>query len=334
MLRDDLLRETPSSRHSDGDLVPSTVVVARGRQAVTDEELGRDVYNYRCYFCHGYNGDAKTVASSYLSPPPRDFSATSVNALTRQDMLDVVMNGSPNSAMMAFDTVLSDKEITAVVGFIRHSFMGDQVVNTRYHTEANGWPQHERFISAFPFATGAIPLDTPWDDLNESQANGRRLFMSSCVTCHDRAAVSKDPTVLNRRSISFPRGGYNHKVAQTTEIDAISGASPYADHDEPPEGAELNAQELLGETLFQSNCAFCHAADGSGKNWIGSFLQPHPRNLTGLEAQVTMTQERLKQVIRNGLPGTSMSAWKDVLNDEEIDAIVAYVMKVFVKNDD
>ncbi len=37
----------------------------------------RAIYNFRCYFCHGYSGDAKTLASTYLKPQPRDF--TSIN---------------------------------------------------------------------------------------------------------------------------------------------------------------------------------------------------------------------------------------------------------------
>ncbi len=41
-------------------------------------EQGRAVYNFRCYFCHGYSGDAKTLAATYLQPPPRDFSAASL----------------------------------------------------------------------------------------------------------------------------------------------------------------------------------------------------------------------------------------------------------------
>ena len=41
-----------------------------------------------------------------------------------------------------------------------------------------------------------------------------------------------------------------------------------------------------------------------------------------------MTRGRLKQVIRDGLPGTTMSAWKNVLNDEQIEQIIAYINRV------
>jgi len=53
-------------------LAPAPVADASAGQADL-HELGRKVYNFRCYFCHGYSGDARTVAASQLLPPPRDF---------------------------------------------------------------------------------------------------------------------------------------------------------------------------------------------------------------------------------------------------------------------
>ena len=83
-----------------------------------------------------------------------------------------------------------------------------------------------------------------------------------------------------------------------------------------------------GEQLFQANCAFCHGADGTGKNWIGQFMEPKARDLTAYSA-AQMPPARLKRVIREGLPGTSMPAWKSVLSDKEIKAIIAYISKAF-----
>jgi len=37
----------------------------------------------------------------------------------------------------------------------------------------------------------------------------------------------------------------------------------------------------------------------------------------------------LKRVIENGLPDTTMSAWKSVLSPEEIDALIAYISRAF-----
>ena len=117
--------------------------------------------------------------------------------------------------------------------------------------------------------------------------------------------------------------------AAASRVDAITSASLYAKHDIPPSLANLTAQEQQGEALFQQNCAFCHAADGTGRNWIGSFLQPPPRNLTSAIAMQGMTRARLKKVIRDGLPGTTMPAWKSVLNDSQMNSVITYVSRAF-----
>ena len=38
---------------------------------------------------------------------------------------------------------------------------------------------------------------------------------------------------------------------------------------------------------------------------------------------------RLKRVIRDGLPGTTMPAWKLVLNESQINAVITYVSRAF-----
>src|SRR5262245_27684861 len=58
-------------------------------------KLGRDVYNYRCYFCHGYSGDAKTLATSYLDPKPRDFQTTKPEEMPVERILAAVKHGKP-----------------------------------------------------------------------------------------------------------------------------------------------------------------------------------------------------------------------------------------------
>lgn len=247
-------------------------------------------------------------------------------------MIDAVTHGRKDTAMQSFAGLLSSEDIIAVVDFVRNNFMAGKVGgNTRYHTAENGWPDHQRYAAAFPFALGKIPLDTPWQDLTPEQQEGKRLFMSGCITCHDRARVRDPGAIWDPRAVSYPRGGYRpHRVAP----DAVSGATPYARHDVAPTLSDLSPQQRLGERLFQKNCAFCHAADGTAGNWIGHFLEPHPRNLTDTKAMAGMTRTRLKEVIRDGVENTTMSAWKTVLSDEQIDAVIAYIARAFYRMDE
>ncbi|MGB5082067.1 MAG: cytochrome c, partial [Burkholderiales bacterium] len=100
-------------------------------------------------------------------------------------------------------------------------------------------------------------------------------------------------------------------------------------HDAPPKTGVLTGPARRGARLFRRNCAFCHAVDGSGRNWIGAFLEPHPRNLADRDFTSATTRRRLAAVIRDGLPGTSMPAWKSVFGEEDVQAIVAYLSAAF-----
>lgn len=295
--------------------------------AVSPHETGRRIYNFRCYFCHGYSGDAQTLASTYLSPVPRNFQATPLAELSRERMLAAVQHGTPNTAMRGFEGILQPDEMEAVVDFVRQEFMVNKAPNTRYHTVANGWPEHERYSAAFPFAQGKIGINIPADQLTPEQRAGRHLYMSTCVSCHDHAKVVDSGLPWESRPLSYPRNGFS--PGDTPKVDSVSGASPYQLHEIVPKITNLSAQEKRGESVFQNNCSFCHGADGTGRNWIGSFLEPHPRDLTSPAFMSGMTRERLADVIRDGLPNTSMPAWKSVLPEDDIQAAIAYISRAF-----
>jgi len=252
--------------------------------------------------------------------------------------------------MMSFASVLNRAEIEAVVDYVRDVFIAGDGINTRYHILENGWDDHARYAPAFPFALGEIALDRPLEQLTAGQREGRQLFITACVTCHDRSKVNDEGDLWNPRAVSYPRGGYSNKnIVNQTEsdtlvferdddpvdrLDAVSSATPFARHEIAPKVDGLTPQQQIGETIFQANCAFCHGATATGRNWVGSFLQPPPRDLTDAEAMAGMTHQRLTKVIAEGLVETTMPAWGSVLTVEEIDAVAAYVMRVFVPQGD
>ncbi|MEO5349322.1 MAG: c-type cytochrome [Magnetococcus sp. YQC-3] len=290
---------------------------------LSSHEEGRKIYNFRCYFCHGYSGDARTLAATYLSPRPRNFAATDPASLPMARMIQSITGGRPQTAMAGFAGILNETEIRQVAEFVREEFMVRQAENTRYHTLENGWPDHERYADAFPFATGQIPLDRADDALSPAQQRGRALFFSACITCHDRARVEEEGAIWEAHAVSFPRGHYSHREPP---LDGRTTATPFARHDQPPRLTGLTPQEQRGEELFQKNCAFCHGGDGTGKQWIGAFLQPHPRDLTALSG---LNREQLRQRIREGIPGTAMPAWKEVLKEEQVQDIIHYIARAF-----
>lgn len=308
------------------DVPESGGSAARATYTPAQVEAGRAVYNFRCYYCHGYSGDARTLAASFLSPSPRDFQATTPETLGIGRIADAVRLGRPGTAMKPFADVITAEELAAVSAFVYDEFVVRKAQNTRYHTEENGWPRHERYRDAYPFALGEVALTEPPESLPPEQQRGRRLFLESCVSCHDRGKPMPDPVVWEARPLSYPRHNYDHR---NPEVDAATSATPYRLHDVRPKLRKPTPAQVRGEALFQDNCAFCHAADGTGKNWIGAFLEPHPRDLTDPKFRAAMTADAYRRVIRSGLPGSSMPAWKDVLTDRQIDDLIQYIEVAF-----
>lgn len=308
--------------------VAALTLAAGPRSALAETTAdGEAIYRFYCYQCHGYAGDAATLATANLSPPPRDFTSVGRDELPLERIVHTVLNGREGTAMVSFASVLDEHEARAVAEYIRESFMSEDRIDARYHSPENGWIDHQRYAAAFPFIDGSILLDTPWESLDDAQRRGRRLYESACVSCHDQpnSGAGDDPE-WELRAVSYPRNHFSHREPNH---DLISGASPYAQHDIPPDASGLSAQALAGRPLYQDNCAFCHAADGTGRNWIGSFLEPRPRDFTDPDFRLLDDPNALEQRILHGIPGTSMPAWKDVLGAGDIDAVIAYIRESF-----
>lgn len=86
-----------------------------------------------------------------------------------------------------------------------------------------------------------------------------------------------------------------------------------------------------GATIFHNYCSVCHGDKGDGQSRArNSFLIP-PRNYTTPESAIELTRDRMIHSITNGRPGTAMIAWKTELSKQEIEAVVDYIRKTFMK---
>jgi cytochrome c oxidase cbb3-type subunit 3 len=230
--------------------------------------------------------------------------------------------------MVGFSRLLSRQEIADVVDFVREEFIVNKSRDTRYHSKVNGWEDHDRYAIAYPFATGAIALDQPWEDLTQIQQQGKRFYLKYCITCHDRSRVQDEGEYWSTQTFSYPRNSYDHKNP-TQHYDGVSSASVYAYHDQQPNILLHSPYQRMGRDLYQKNCAFCHAADGSGRNWIGSFLEPKPRDFNQPEFMSQAGTDFLLRRIKRGIPNTSMPAWESVLSESQIESIISYMRIAF-----
>jgi mono/diheme cytochrome c family protein len=87
-------------------------------------EIGRDIFYKHCKACHGDKGNGKTFASNVLNPPPKNFTTKkSKKELTEERMINSVTKGRKGTAMMPWESNLTQTEIQAVVHFIRKELM-------------------------------------------------------------------------------------------------------------------------------------------------------------------------------------------------------------------
>ena len=287
---------------------------------------GRRVYNARCYFCHGYAGDARTVASTFLDPPPRDFSALAPADLGRDAMLAALRDGRGGTAMQGFAGLLDETDMGAVVDFVREEFMRQKARPARYHSPVNGWSAAPGISPAAAFVTGALAPDAPWGSLSEEQRLGQRLFDAACVVCHARGDGIAGRSPWQPEALSNDHA-FDPEAAGGHEDDYSE--PPFGLHDRAPALGAASDTVRRGEALYQANCAFCHAADGSGRNWIGAFLVPAPWDFTRAAARLPASASDLHGIVRRGIPGTSMPAWESVLSDAQVRAVVGYLVAVF-----
>ena len=90
-----------------------------------DAGSGRAVFVTNCATCHGEGGQGNGPAAVGLEPPPADLSdgtwTTGDGSLAA--IRNVIENGSPGTAMIAWKGTLTDGQIASAAGFV-HSLGG------------------------------------------------------------------------------------------------------------------------------------------------------------------------------------------------------------------
>ncbi|HYV84950.1 MAG TPA: c-type cytochrome [Patescibacteria group bacterium] len=102
--------------------------------------------------------------------------------------------------------------------------------------------------------------------------------------------------------------------------------------DAPDLGSET--QREAGKKLYLKDCVQCHGEKGDGAGYAAEHLRPAPRNFTSGKFKIRTTPNGalpttsdLKNIIRRGMPYSSMPAWP-LFSDEELTEL-AYYVKTF-----
>ncbi|WP_041418139.1 cytochrome-c oxidase, cbb3-type subunit III [Shewanella woodyi] len=213
----------------------------------------------------------------------------------------------------------------------------DSVAAIELAAKEGRWVQYDQEVKRADEKFGPIfkaYAETPLEELvknEEALKVGGRLFLQNCSQCHGsdargskgfpnltdndwlyggELATIKTSILNGRHGMMPPKGGL------PIEDSEVKGLAEYVtklagrDHDEA-----LAAQ---GQASFMKGCFACHGMDATGNKFMGA------PNLTNNVWLYGGSRGAIEQSIINGRSGV-MPAWKDVLGEEKVHVITAYV---------
>src|SRR5262245_33067020 len=87
-----------------------------------------------------------------------------------------------------------------------------------------------------------------------------------------------------------------------------------------------------GKRVYDKHCVECHGTDGKGDGPAAHLMTPRPRDFTrgrykirSTETGSVPTDDDLLRSVRQGLYASAMPGWQQLLPDDDIRAVVAYV---------
>lgn len=298
------------------------------------------LYHNYCSVCHGDRGDGNSRAKNSLIPPPKDF--TRAPELTRDTMITIITHGKPGTAMSAWKTQLSEKEIIALADYIRSTFMRvssdpklqrGRIVYAQncmvcHGERGQGAPAGTALIPARDFTTPQARNELTRERMLNSVANGRPNTAMA-------AFANRLPTADIEAVVDYVRTGLMLPTAS-----GISGTNAHAGRDgqRMAEGMQLGFANGLkgdlakGEKMYMANCATCHGTKGDGKGPRAYFINPKPRNFIDKNFRLAFNRPAIYTAVHDGRLGAEMPAWSKVLSDQEITDVSEFVFRRFVQS--
>jgi mono/diheme cytochrome c family protein len=96
----------------------------------------------------------------------------------------------------------------------------------------------------------------------------------------------------------------------------------------PAERLADPAARVRGRALFLTHCAICHGERADGRGRRGAAMARPPADLTRPERRRRSSPRHLFFVVREGLRGTPMPAWKGTLDTDQSWDLVAFLLDV------
>lgn len=146
------------------------------------------------------------------------------------------------------------------------------------------------------------------------------LTLSACKSCveqHDpRPIQAKINEEAARANAAMEKLNADGTAPAPVPVEAVAAAGG---------GAAQNG----GVQKYEQFCVACHGADGQANSPSAVAMNPRPRNFTDAKWQASVDDAHIAKVIKEGGASVglspTMAPWGAVLNDQEVQEIVAHV---------
>ena len=97
-----------------GFFIPSVALAETG-----DSTKGERVFNNFCVACHGPQGKGDGPLAKDLTPPPANLTSQDVRQDSDEELLGIIRNGQPGTAMPPWKASLTEQQILDVLAYVR-----------------------------------------------------------------------------------------------------------------------------------------------------------------------------------------------------------------------
>ena len=290
-------------------------------------EKGRALFLEKaCWGCH----TIAEISSSSQAPELTDAGGKFSFDYLAESMVNPKANDK-NSKMPQFEWVHDEETVSAIATYLKGQ-------------------QKNRLRSADSAPIGYIKPESEQARITEpSVAAGRSLFAGApyegsvakggCINCHafrnvdgnlaggnigpeltwsirNRGRDYVKEHIVNSRSHAPDSIMPTFKDYNDAELESLVSYLSTFDY-------KLDAKSD-GQKLYDTYCVSCHGEDLDGKGRVSALLDPYPRNFSKYQFVISY-EDRFKESILNGVAGTAMPAWKNVISEKEIDTLIQFI---------
>lgn len=323
------------------------------------------LYHNYCSVCHGDRGDGKSRAQNSLNPPPLDFTTSAAAQIPRDRMIESVTNGRNGTAMSAWKSQLSQREIESIVDYVRNTFMpaiaspdssrGRTIYSKNcsvcHGEKGDGRSRAQGSLNPPPrdFTAPGVLEELSQQRMITSVTFGRantamagfKAQLSkediSAVVEYIREGFMRNSSTVgisgiqHGRKDAAPNGSNAPKSAEPRTAKAGVSAPMVVDMSAPMPNALIGNADK-GKHFYMQNCATCHGVAGDGQGPRAYFIVPKPRNFLHPASRQEFNRVKLFKMISEGERGTEMPAWNKVLTPQEIANVAEFVFQQFIQS--